>query len=116
MLRFLADENFNRKILRGLLRRIPDADIVRAQDVGLRHVDDRAILDWAAREGRLTLTHDMATLPTIASERVAAGKPMRGVVVVPMRLRVGRAIDELEVFIHCSFESEWEGIICHLPF
>ena len=35
MLRLLADENFNGEVVRGLLLRQPDADIVRVQDVGL---------------------------------------------------------------------------------
>ena len=35
MLRFAADENFNGDIVRGLLRRNPNVDIVRVQDVGL---------------------------------------------------------------------------------
>jgi hypothetical protein len=33
MLRFAADENFNNHIVRGLLRRNPDLDIVRVQDL-----------------------------------------------------------------------------------
>lgn len=39
MLRLLADENFNNNIVRGLLRRKPDLDIVRVQDVGLSGAD-----------------------------------------------------------------------------
>ena len=35
MLRFVADENFNNNIVRGLLRRQPELDLVRIQDVGL---------------------------------------------------------------------------------
>ena len=35
MLRLLADENFSGDIVRGLLLRQPDLDLVRAQDVGL---------------------------------------------------------------------------------
>ncbi len=58
MVRFLADENFNNAILRGLLRRKPDIDIVRVQDVGLSGASDPEILAWAAREDRLVLTHD----------------------------------------------------------
>jgi len=34
-LRFLADEDFDNDIVRGLLRHLPTLDIVRAQDVGL---------------------------------------------------------------------------------
>ena len=33
-MKFLADENLDNNILRGLLRRKPDLDIVRVQDVG----------------------------------------------------------------------------------
>ena len=53
MLLFVADENFNNDIVRGLLRRKPDLNIVRVQDVGLRGAEDPIILEWAANEGRL---------------------------------------------------------------
>jgi hypothetical protein len=35
MLRLAADENFNNNIIRGLLRRKPELDIIRIQDAGL---------------------------------------------------------------------------------
>jgi hypothetical protein len=53
MLRLLADENLDGNIVRGLVRRLPDVDIVRVQDVGLSGVDDPAVLEWAAAEGRV---------------------------------------------------------------
>ena len=40
MLRLAADENFNNNIVRGLLHRQPELDIVRIQDVGLSGADD----------------------------------------------------------------------------
>ena len=58
MLRFLADEDFNRAIVRGVLRSRPAVDIVRVQDMGLRTQEDAVILDWAASEGRILLMHD----------------------------------------------------------
>lgn len=61
--RLLADENFNRVIVTGILRLAPDTDIARVQDVGLRTMDDPTILDWAAQEGRVVLSHDAATMP-----------------------------------------------------
>jgi hypothetical protein len=48
-MKFLADENFNNGILRGVRRRIPELDVVRVQDVGLSAIDDIEVLDWAAR-------------------------------------------------------------------
>jgi hypothetical protein len=55
MLRFAADENFNMHIVGGVLRLLPNADIVRVQDAGLSGVDDQAVLSWAASQGRILL-------------------------------------------------------------
>jgi predicted nuclease of predicted toxin-antitoxin system len=57
-MKFLADENFDNSIVRGLMRRQPDIDIIRVQDVGLSGEDDPIVLEWAAQEGRILLTHD----------------------------------------------------------
>ena len=40
MLRLATDEDFNNRILRGVLRRNPGLDIIRAQDAGLRGQED----------------------------------------------------------------------------
>jgi predicted nuclease of predicted toxin-antitoxin system len=77
--RFLADENFNNHILRALFRRDETIDIVRVQDVGLSAVDDPEILEWAAEENRVLLTHDVETMTQFAYERVREGKEMSGV-------------------------------------
>jgi predicted nuclease of predicted toxin-antitoxin system len=77
MLRLVADENFNGDILRGLLLRQPDLDIVRVQDVGLIEAEDPEILAWAAENDRIVLTHDQATMGNHAYERVAAGEKWR---------------------------------------
>jgi predicted nuclease of predicted toxin-antitoxin system len=115
MFRFLCDVNFNNDILRGLLLRRPDLDVVRAQDVGLEETEDPELLAWAAANGRIVLTHDRATFPSFAYERVVAGEPMAGVFVVNDRLPPGRAIDELLLVIDCSEASEWSGRVLYLP-
>nr|WP_019498087.1 DUF5615 family PIN-like protein [Pseudanabaena sp. PCC 6802] len=71
-MKFLADENFDNTIVRGLLRRKPDIDIVRVQDVGLSGKDDPTVLAWAAQENRILLTHDVATITHYAYERLSA--------------------------------------------
>ena len=50
MTRLLTDENFDGDIVRGLLRRMPDLDVVRVQDVGLAETPDPNILAWAAAD------------------------------------------------------------------
>jgi hypothetical protein len=39
-IRFVIDEDFDNDILRGVLRKMPDLDIVRVQDVGLLGASD----------------------------------------------------------------------------
>jgi len=115
VLRLAADENFNNNIVRGLLRRKPDADFVRVQDVGLSGADDPTVLEWAAEQGRAVVSHDVSTLRKHAYERVAAGLRMPGVFEVPNTLNIGRAIDDLLLIVECSFEGEWEGQVRYLP-
>lgn len=62
MAQFLTDENFDRRILRGLLRQRPELNIVRVQDVNLRSTDDRIILEWVFQANRVLLTHDISTI------------------------------------------------------
>ena len=62
-------------IVRGLGLRRPELDRRRVQDVGLGEADDRAILAWAAENGRIVLTHDRATMPAFASERRPLARP-----------------------------------------
>ena len=95
MLRLAADENFNNNIVRGLLRRNPTLDIVRIQDVGLSGADDPQVLDWAAQEGRIILTHDVATMTHYAYERIQAGLPMPGIFEVRRSVPVGRVIEDI---------------------
>lgn len=115
MLRLAADENFNGDIVRGLLRRQPELDIVRIQDAGLLGVDDATLLDWAAREGRALLTHDASTMTRYAYERLELGQPVAGVFEVSQDMPIGRAIEDILLLAECSLEGEWEGQIQYLP-
>jgi len=115
MLRFLADENFNNQIVRGILRRRPEIDIVRVQDVDLSETDDRVILEWAAQQGRILLTHDVETMTRYAYERVQAGLEMPGVFEISRCVPVGLAIEEILLIAEGSVEGEWEGQVQYLP-
>ena len=45
MIKLAVDENFNHKIIRGILRRKSNLDIICVQDVGLSNTDDPIILE-----------------------------------------------------------------------
>ena len=115
MLRLAADENFNADIVRGLRRRFLELDIVRVQDAGLSAAGDPAVLEWAARDGRIVLTHDVSTLVGHALDRVAASQAMPGVFAARSRDPISAAIDDLLLLAECSLDGEWEGQVLFLP-
>jgi hypothetical protein len=115
MLPLAADENFNNDIVRGLLRRKPRVDIVRIQDVGLSGAGDEAVLEWAAGEGRVLLTHDASTLTRYAYERVKARLAMPGVFEVSCAVPIATAIEDILLLAELSLPGEWEGQIRYLP-
>ena len=115
MLRFAADENLNNHILRALARHERAPDTVRVQDVGLSGAADAEVLEWAAREGRLLLTHDLATMPRWALARVREGKAMPGVVLIPREAPHGTIVADLLLLADTSHEGEWKGQLLYLP-
>jgi predicted nuclease of predicted toxin-antitoxin system len=115
MLLLVSDENFNNDIVRGLLRRNPALDIVRVQDVGLRGEEDPVILEWAAQEGRVVLTHNAATVADFAYQRVREGKPMPGVIEVADDLPIGQVIEDILLLAEYSEQHEWEAQVIYLP-
>lgn len=115
MLRLLADENFNGDILRGLLLREPGLDVVRVQDAGLAGRDDPDVLAWAAEQNRIVLSHDRATMPDYASDRVAAGEPMPGLLLFDDRFPTGQAIQEILLIVACTRQEEWLDRVVYLP-
>jgi hypothetical protein len=115
MLFLVADENFNNAIVRGLLRINPDLDIVRVQDVGLSSADDPTVLEWAANEDRVLLTHDVTTITKYAYERVEVEKYMPGVIEVSRKVPLGTAIDEILYIAEVCEHGELEGQIVYLP-
>jgi len=97
--RFLADEDLDNRLLRVVLSRHPDLDVVRVQDIGLGAAHDRKVLEWAARQGRVLITSDRNTMTKYAVERIRQGLPLPGVIVVPKREPGGSLVDDLCVYL-----------------
>ena len=115
MIRLAIDEDFNGIILRGLRRKDPLLDAARVHDANLAGSPDESVLEWAAREKRLLLTHDVTTMIAAAYARVGRGEQLWGVLVVPQWLAIGLAIDEISLVVECSDQEEWCGRVDHLP-
>ena len=115
MIRVLCDENLHGEIIKGLLRTLPDLDLVRVQDCGLRSADDPSVLDSAASRERIVISHDARTLPRFAYDRVSRGLPMPGVFIVDSEMSIGTAISELSFAIQYGLDDEWTGRVIYFP-
>jgi hypothetical protein len=76
---------------------------------------DPVILEWAATEGRVLLTHDRDRIPNFAYDRVRAGEPMPGVFLVSDRMPKGQAVEELFLAIHCLLSDECKDLVTYFP-
>ncbi len=112
--RFLADHDYDEDILDGLLRHQPDIDVVLAREVEMSRSPDPEFLDYAAREGRIVLSHDRNTLIGHAYQRLTAGLPMPGLFVSRQRV-IGPLVGDLLTIWGASEAYEWEGMIVYLP-
>lgn len=83
--------------------------------MALSGFDDPAVLAWAASKNRILLTHDHATMPGFAYERVIAGIPIPGLFVVHDRLPVGQAIDERLLVAQYSTQEERINTVLYFP-
>ena len=110
-----ADEDFDNRIVRGVLRDEPDIDMVRVQDVGLSGADDPDVLEWAAMEGRVLFSHDANTMTDHANQRLVKGYPMPGLWIVRRNLPLGDVIADVCIIATLSEEGEYEGQVRYLP-
>ena len=115
MLRLVSDEDVHGRILRGLQRREPGLDLVRVQDVGLAHTPDPDILQWAATEDRVVVTDDEKTMVPSAWDRVRAGQPMPGVIVVTENITIRQAIEDIHLIADCYSPNEIRDQAIYIP-
>lgn len=114
-MKFLVDENFDNRIIRGLLLRQPTLDFARVQDLEIVGADDPIVLDWADRAGRILLTHDERTIPYYAYARMAAGQSIAGVIVASDSLSIRTVIEDILLIVACSTELDWHNQVQRLP-
>ena len=62
-IRFLADANFNQKIVAGLLLREPQIDFELPRDAIPEGMKDPKVLELGAALSRVIVTHDVRTMP-----------------------------------------------------
>ena len=115
MIRFVADENFDRVLVTGVRQSDPLADVAIAQDTPGVGTPDPELLAWAASEGRVVLSHDRQTLPAFAFARVDRGAPMPGVMLVRRGTPRAAVIEDILIAAYCSSPADWADQVQYLP-
>jgi hypothetical protein len=113
VIRLLTDEHIPRALIDALLDR--GVDVIRVQDFGLDSTPDPDILEWAAAQSRVFVTFDRGTVPGFAYDRIRAGLPMPGVVVVDDTLSIGSMTDELHVLAACGTLDDFRDQVVYIP-
>ena len=115
-LKFITDQNFRGEIVDSVNRRNNNIDIISVRDIGMEEAPDPEILEWAAHQGRVVLSHDVNTMRGDAYGRVIAGLPMPGLFLVIQDEPAGPIIQDILDVAESSFEGEWENRVEYLPF
>jgi hypothetical protein len=113
--RFLADNDFDERILQGLLLREPTAEVLRVREVGLDAAPDDAVLAYAAAESWVVVSHDVNTMTAAGYARIVGGQPMAGLLLAHQTAPMRPIIDELVMIWATSEADEWVTRVEFLP-
>ena len=112
--RYLADANFNQKIVAGLLLREPGIDFALPQAMIPERMNDPDVLDLAHLSGRVVVSHDVTTTPRwfgqCVEKRVCAG-----LILVSRQIPIRQVIEDLSMIWHATEAEEWTNRIEWLP-
>ena len=112
--RFLADANFNRRIIAGVLRRETRVDFLSGEQTNLVGVPDLEVLALAAAETRILVSHDVRTMPAAFAEFILT-KNSAGVLLLSQSLNIGAAITIVCRIWEEATAEEWRNRIAWLP-
>lgn len=76
--------------------------------------EDTVVLDWATRNDRVVLAHDVSTMIPAMREQLRTSR-CAPIVFVPDSLPVGQAIEEILLLDGSSVEDDWAAGVVYLP-
>jgi len=114
-IRFLADADLNQNIVTATRDREPGIEFLSAADLRLVDLPDSEVLEQAARNGPILVTHDRRTMPVHFRARLASGESSPGVPIVPQYASLALVVDAIVLIWAASEPSEWRDQIHHLP-
>ena len=113
--RFQADADLNQKILTAVLRLEPTVDFRTSHAANLIGVPDIGVLEAAAAQGRVLVSHDKATMPD-AFARFVLTRESPGVLIVRRGFKLSDLAEDLVLIWSASESEEWVNRIIYIPF
>jgi hypothetical protein len=114
--KWLADENFDNDILRGLRRRAAEFDVLRVQDIAeIAGEPDPVILAWATARGRALSTHDLSTMIGAMHEQLRLYGACAPILLVPESLPTAVVIEDVLLLNEFAIDQDWLAGILYLP-
>ena len=113
-IRFQADADLRGLIVVGLKRREPLIDFQSALEADLEGVDDLTVLQRAAEEGRLLVSHDVSTMPENFALFIQR-QTSAGVVLIRQDWPYQVAIDGLLKLWLTTEAERWQNVLFYLP-
>lgn len=114
-IQFQADADLNHAIVIATRRREPAISFASAADASLEGVHDSEVLEIAAAQGRILITHDRQTMPEHFRERLAQSKSSPGVLIVSQFAPLGPVVEMIVMIWAASKPEEWQNQIRYLP-
>ena len=105
-MRLLFDEGLNNDLVRGLVARDPELDVVRAQDF-IQGCPDDYVLEWAFYNQRVLLTHDIKSMPRHCQTRWNNRQSIAGIVFVEQIISIGPAIEQILTLLSDTEQFDW---------
>ena len=104
-------------IVDATLRREPAIDFQTARAATLDRLDDKAVLELAAAQSRILVTHDKRTMPKALKAFVAEGGVSPGILlVIPQNAPVRAVVDALWLIWADDHANDWKNLIVKIPF
>ena len=115
MIRFQADADVHHSIVLAVRRREPAIDFASAGASGLEGLPDPDVLEFAASQGGILITHDRRTMLQHFRRRLEEGKSSPGVFLVSQFAPFGPVVEVLVMVWAVSDYAERQNQVRHLP-
>ena len=113
-IRFQADADLNQLLVSAVLRREPKINFQTAFQAKLANLDDPQVLQFAAVEQRILVTHDRRTMPYHFAKFIKESTSS-GVIIVSQQISVYQFVEDIILIWSATEMDDWINRIAALP-